>query len=101
MIDPITAVATATTAFNGIKKMVEAGQNIESTFGQIGKWYGAVADGGSGPSHRDSSGQTPRGDAIPNPDGRAGTPSRPRRHRGSVLDRTGATSRWTGSTRPV
>jgi len=44
MIDPITAVATATTAFNGIKKMVEAGQNIESTFGQIGKWYGAVAD---------------------------------------------------------
>ena len=24
--------------------MVEAGQNIESTFGQIGKWYGAVSD---------------------------------------------------------
>ena len=44
MIDPITAVATATTAFNGIKKMVEAGQNIEQTFGQLGKWYGAVAD---------------------------------------------------------
>ena len=44
MIDPITAVATATTAFNGIKKIVEAGQNIEQTFGQLGKWYGAVAD---------------------------------------------------------
>jgi hypothetical protein len=44
LIDPITAVATATAAFNGIRKMVEAGQNIESTFGQIGKWYGAVAD---------------------------------------------------------
>lgn len=44
MIDPITAVATATAAFNGIRKMVEAGQNIESTFGQIGKWYGAVSD---------------------------------------------------------
>ena len=44
MVDPFTAVATATAAFNGIKKMVEAGQNIESTFGQIGKWYGAVAD---------------------------------------------------------
>jgi preprotein translocase subunit Sss1 len=44
MVDPFTAVATATAAFNGIKKMVEAGQNIESTFGQIGKWYGAVSD---------------------------------------------------------
>jgi len=44
MVDPFTAVATATAAFNGIKKMVEAGQNIENTFGQIGKWYGAVAD---------------------------------------------------------
>ena len=44
MIDPLTAVATATTAFNGIKKIVEAGQNIEQTFGQLGKWYGAVAD---------------------------------------------------------
>ena len=44
MVDPITAVATATAAFNGIRKMVEAGQNIENTFGQIGKWYGAVSD---------------------------------------------------------
>ena len=44
MIDPMTAVATATAAFNGVKKLVEAGQNIENTFSQMGKWYGAVSD---------------------------------------------------------
>lgn len=44
MLDPMTAVATATAAFNGVKKLVEAGQNIENTFSQMGKWYGAVSD---------------------------------------------------------
>lgn len=44
MLDPITAVAMATSAFNTINKMVSAGRDIEDTFGQIGKWYGAVAD---------------------------------------------------------
>ena len=44
MIDPVSAVMTATAAFNGIKRIVEAGQNVEQTFAQIGKWYGAVSD---------------------------------------------------------
>lgn len=44
MIDPITAVTVATTAFNTIHKMVNQGREIEDTFSQIGKWYGAVAD---------------------------------------------------------
>ncbi len=44
MIDPISAVAMATTAFNTIQKMVSAGREIEDTLGQVGKWYGAVSD---------------------------------------------------------
>jgi|TARA_R110000803_G_scaffold50693_1_gene105017 hypothetical protein len=44
MIDPVSAVMTATAAFNGIKKLVERGQDMEHTFTQIGKWYGAVSD---------------------------------------------------------
>ena len=40
----MSAIMTATAAFNGIKKVVEAGQNVEQTFQQIGKWYGAVSD---------------------------------------------------------
>jgi len=44
MIDPMSAIMTATAAFNGIKRVVEAGQNVEQTFQQIGKWYGAVSD---------------------------------------------------------
>jgi len=44
MIDPITAMTVATTAFNTISKMVAQGREIEDTLSQIGKWYGAVAD---------------------------------------------------------
>tara|TARA_R110000737_G_scaffold208332_1_gene226158 strand:+ start:3722 stop:4201 length:480 start_codon:yes stop_codon:yes gene_type:complete len=44
MIDPISAVAMATAAFNTINKMVSAGKEIEETLGQVGKWYGAVSD---------------------------------------------------------
>jgi hypothetical protein len=44
MIDPITAFTLATTAFNTIKKCVEAGREFEDTAQQLGKWYGAVAD---------------------------------------------------------
>ncbi len=40
----MSAIMTATAAFNGIKRVVEAGQNVEQTFQQIGKWYGAVSD---------------------------------------------------------
>ena len=44
MIDPVTALATATAVFNGIKKAVEIGREAEDVFGQLGKWAGAVAD---------------------------------------------------------
>ena len=44
MIDPVTAVATATACFNGVKKLIEAGREVEDVFGQLGKWYGAVDD---------------------------------------------------------
>ncbi len=44
MIDPITALATATAAFNAVKKGVEMGQDIENMAGAIGKWMGAVSD---------------------------------------------------------
>ena len=44
MIDPISAVAIATTAFNTIKKGFEVGRDIESMYGDMGRWMGAVSD---------------------------------------------------------
>tara|TARA_B110000259_G_C13716427_1_gene282652 strand:+ start:48 stop:530 length:483 start_codon:yes stop_codon:yes gene_type:complete len=44
MIDPFTAVAAATTAFNTVKKFVHAGQDFENCMGQMGKWYAGVSD---------------------------------------------------------
>ena len=44
MVDPFTAIAAATTAFNTVKKFVHAGQDFENTVGQMGKWYTAVSD---------------------------------------------------------
>lgn len=44
MIDPISAVAMATSAFKTVQAMVNAGKEVEDTLGQIGKWYGAVSD---------------------------------------------------------
>ena len=44
MIDPITAVATATAAFNTIKQGFQAGREIESMAGDLGRWMGAVSD---------------------------------------------------------
>lgn len=43
-MDPITAITTATAAFNTVKKMVEMGRDVEDTLGQVGKWYGAISD---------------------------------------------------------
>jgi hypothetical protein len=36
MIDPITAVAMATSAFKTVQKMVAMGRDVEDTFGQMG-----------------------------------------------------------------
>ena len=44
MIDPITAISAATAAFNGVKKLVHAGRELEDIVGQLGKWYGAASD---------------------------------------------------------
>ena len=44
MLDPITAVTAATTAFNLIKKGIAVGQDIEGMSKQLSKWYGAVSD---------------------------------------------------------
>ena len=44
MLDPITAVTAATTAFNLIKKGISVGQDIEGMSKQLSKWYGAVSD---------------------------------------------------------
>jgi len=44
ILDPITAVTAATTAFNTVKKFVQAGQEFENCMGQMGKWYSAVSD---------------------------------------------------------
>ena len=44
MIDPITAIAGATAAFNTIKKGFAVGREIESMAGDLGRWMGAVSD---------------------------------------------------------
>ena len=44
MIDPITAVATATAAFNTIKQGFQAGREIEGMAGDLARWMGAVSD---------------------------------------------------------
>ena len=44
MLDPITAIATATAAFNGIKKLVAAGRELEDCMGQMAQWYTALSD---------------------------------------------------------
>jgi len=44
MLDPITAVATATSAFNLIKKGIAFGNDLESMTNSLSRWYGAVSD---------------------------------------------------------
>lgn len=44
MIDPVSAIAIAGTAFNAIKKGIAIGKDVESMYGDIGRWMGAVSD---------------------------------------------------------
>lgn len=44
MIDPITAIGIATSAFNAVKNAVNTGREIEDVAGALGKWMGAVSD---------------------------------------------------------
>ena len=41
---PVTALATASTAFNLIKKGFQMVKDVESMYGDIGRWMGAVSD---------------------------------------------------------
>ena len=44
MVDPVTALATATSAFNLIKKGFEVGRDVESMGADLGRWMGAMSD---------------------------------------------------------
>jgi hypothetical protein len=44
MLDPVSALAIATSAYNVIKKGIEMGRELEDMGGQLGTWFGAVAD---------------------------------------------------------
>lgn len=44
MIDPVTALAGATTAFNMLKKGISVGKDLQDMGGQLSKWAGAIAD---------------------------------------------------------
>ena len=41
-MDPITAITAATAAFNTIKKGFEVGREVESMYGDIGRWMTSV-----------------------------------------------------------
>lgn len=44
MIDPVTAIAGATAAYNAIKKGISVGRDLQDMGGQLSKWAGAMAD---------------------------------------------------------
>ena len=44
MLDPVSAMAIATSAYNVLKKGIEAGRELEDMGGQLGTWFGAIAD---------------------------------------------------------
>jgi len=44
MLDPVSLIGVATTAFNGIRSAVQMGREIEDCIGQLSKWAGAVSD---------------------------------------------------------
>lgn len=44
MIDPVSAMAIAGTAFQAIKKGIQVGKDVESMYGDIGRWMGAISD---------------------------------------------------------
>lgn len=44
MLDPVSAMAIATSAYNVLKKGIEVGRELEDMSGQLGTWFGAIAD---------------------------------------------------------
>lgn len=43
-MDPITIMAAATAAFNGVKKAVELGREVSDIYSQLSEWAGHVGD---------------------------------------------------------
>ena len=43
-MDPITILAAATAAYNGVKKAVELGREVSDIYSQLGTWAGHVGD---------------------------------------------------------
>ena len=43
-MDPITALAGATAAFNAIKKGFQMGRDIEGMSNDLGRWMGSMSD---------------------------------------------------------
>jgi len=43
MIDPVSVFAAACTAYNGVKKAIEFGRELEDVVGQMSSWWGAAA----------------------------------------------------------
>lgn len=44
MIDPVTAIAGATAAYNGIKKAIGVGKELHDMAGTLQQWAGAMSD---------------------------------------------------------
>jgi hypothetical protein len=44
MLDPVSALAIATSAFNLLKKGISAGRELEDMANQLGTWFSAVSD---------------------------------------------------------
>jgi len=44
MIDPITAVAGATAAFNALKRGIQVGKDLQDMGSQLSKWAGCISD---------------------------------------------------------
>ena len=44
LIDPITALSAANLAFNGVKKAIQVGRDLEDIFKQLSTWSGHVSD---------------------------------------------------------
>jgi hypothetical protein len=43
-MDPITLMAAASAAFNGVKQLIDHGREIEDVFSQLGKWASYTSD---------------------------------------------------------
>ena len=43
-MDPVSIIGIATTAFKGLKQLVESGRELQDCMSQLSQWAGAIAD---------------------------------------------------------